>query len=375
MKIGILTGTFHPEPGGPPTYLYHLLPALQTRGHVVQVLTYGEPFAHDYGYAVTRLSRRAAIPLRVARFTAAAAALARWSDVLYVQGYTVPLLALRPVFRRRIVTKVVSDFSWEYARRHGLTDLDVTAYQSAPLPLMARLLRALNQRSTALSDAIIVPSDHVARLVRGWGIPAERVHIIHNAIPDSDLHTADRHRLRCELGLPDDRPLLVTIGRLTPVKGVDVALRALAAVPDAGLVIVGEGEQRGELQAQAAPYGSRVLFAGSQPHDRALRYLRAADVFVLSSHTEGLSHVLLEALAVGTPAVVTAVGGNPEIVTDDVNGLLVPPDAPADLAAAINHLLAAPELADRLAAAGRRRSADFSWSATVARTEAILLGR
>jgi glycosyltransferase involved in cell wall biosynthesis len=372
VKIFVLTGTFHPEPGGPPTYLQHLLPALQAQGHEVCVLTYGEPYEQDYGYPVTRISRRSSIPLRLAQFTRAAFRLARWADVWFVQGYTIPLLALRPLLRRRIVTKMVSDFSWEYARRHQLTGLDVNAFQKAAHPPMVRLLRTLYGASTRLADALIVPSEHVAQLARGLGVPSNRIHVILNAVPDSGLAAVARADLRRELGLPLDRPLLVSIGRLTPVKGFDVALRALVGVPDATLVIVGEGEQRAALNELAAPYGDRVCFVGRQPQEMALRYLRAADVFVLSSHTEGLSHVLLEAIAVGTPAVATRVGGNPEILTNGVNGLLVPPDNPPALAAAVCRLLDDPAYAAALAEAGLRRSTDFSWDTVVQRTEALL---
>jgi len=374
MNIGILTGTFHPELGGPPTYLYHLLPALQARGHKLRVLTYGEPYEYPYGYSVTRISRKGPIPRRLIQYIGAALKSAQWADVLYVQGYTIPLLALRPFFRRRIVTKVVSDFSWEYACRHALTDLDVIAFQSARHSLNVRLLRLGYQRATRLSQAIIVPSDHVAGLVRGWGIPTERIHVIHNAIPESELKGVDRQILRRELGLSHDRHILVSVGRLTAVKGFDVAIRAMADLPDCDLVIVGEGEQRVELENLAAAFPGRILFVGQQAHDRALRYIRAADVFVLSSHTEGLSHVLLEALSVGTPAVATHIGGNPEILTDGVNGLLVPPGSPATLALAIRRIIDHPEEAADLAQAGLVRSRDFSWEATVAQTETILAG-
>jgi glycosyltransferase involved in cell wall biosynthesis len=373
VKIGILTGTFHPEPGGPPTYLLHLLPALQTRGHAVRVLTFGETQPDNYGYPVRRIPRRLPVPLRLLRYTAAAFGLMRWCDVLYVQGYALPLLLLRLFLRRRVVLKVVADYSWEAARRRGLTDLDVNAFQTARHPLRLRLLRALYHRAVRAADAVIVPSQHVAALVCGWRVPPERIHIITNAIPPHDLSQADRAGLRRDLNLPLDRPLLVSVGRLTPVKGVDVALRALAHLPDCAFVIVGSGEQQPELEQLAAPYGARVIFAGMQPHGQALRCIRAADVFVLSSHTEGLSHVLLEALSVGTPVVATAVGGNPEVLSDGQNGLLVPPDDPAALAAAVRRLLDDPALRHRLADAGLRRAADFGWDSTVQHTEAILL--
>lgn len=374
MRILIITGIFHPEPGGPATYLQALLPRLQARGHAVRVITYGEAedAGTDYGYPVQRITRRQSIPRRLAQFSWAVLRQARAADVLYVQGYAYPALLAHLLLRRPLVTKTVSDFAWEFARRHGWTALDVTAFQKARHPLRVRLLRALQAWTLRRSAAVIVPSGHIGRLVQGWGVPAERVQVVTNAVPRSPLAEADRATLRAELGLPLETPLLVTVGRLTPVKGVDVAIRALEYLPDALLVIVGEGEQRAELETLAAPYGSRVRFVGQQPNQRALRFVRAADSFVLSSYTEGLSHVLLEALTVGTPVVATAVGGNPEILTDGVNGLLVPPGDPRALAAAIGRLLADPALAERLAAAGRARGADFDWEHTMAQTEAIL---
>nr|MCU0475386.1 glycosyltransferase [Anaerolineae bacterium] len=128
------------------------------------------------------------------------------------------------------------------------------------------------------------------------------------------MPTTDRRALRAQLGLPTEGRLIVSVARLTPVKGVHVLMKALPAVPDVHAVIVGDGPQRAELEA-LAPAG-QVTFAGQQPHERVLMYLRAADAYVLSSYTEGLSHTLLEAVAVGTPCVATTVGGNPEVITD-----------------------------------------------------------
>lgn len=373
MRILVITGTFHPEPGGPPTYLAGMLPALQARGHEVRVITYGEGPAGGYGYPVRRVSRAQSVPARLWAFARMVLGGARGADVLFVQGYPFPALPAHILFRRPMVVKVVSDFTWEYALRHGLTRSDVIAFQRERHPWRLRLLRAVHHRALRRARGVIVPSEHVARLARGWGIPPERVHVIHNAIPASDLAGADRAQLRAELDLPGGF-LLVSVGRLTAVKGVDLAINALARLSDAHLAVIGEGEQRAALEAQAAALGvaGRVHWTGYQPHERVLAFVRAADVFVLSSHTEGLSHVLLEALSVGTPVVATTVGGNTEILTGEQNGLLVPPGDAAALAEAIARLQHDTTLRDRLAAAGQRRSTDFSWDTTVDRTEALL---
>lgn len=374
MNIGVLTGTFHPEPGGPPTYLYHLLPELKAGGHEIRVVTYGEANPEDYGYLVERITRKQPIPRRLWHFTRVALRLCAWADVLFVSGYTIPLLLLRPLYHRRIIAKVVSDYSWEFARRHHLTELEVVPFQAARHGWEVRLLRWIYHRTVSLADAVIVPSQHVQRLVLGWGIPPERVHLIYNGIPDDGLIKITRADLRRELGLPADSFLAATVGRLTPVKGVDVAIRAMMQIPGCHLVIVGDGEQRNELESLAAPIRERVHFAGRQNPDIAMKYLRAADVLILSSHTEGLPHVLLEAFIVGTPAVATNVGGTGEVMQHEVNGLLVPPNAPEALAQAVERIQTEPELVKYLITNGLKRVADFRWETTVTQTEQLLRG-
>jgi glycosyltransferase involved in cell wall biosynthesis len=372
-KIGVISGTFHPDTGGPATYLYHLLPTLQQHGHEVRLLTYGDPNTEDYGYPVQRITRRQSLPRRLWHFTGVMWTLAQWADVLYINGYVLPLPLIRPFYRRPIITKIVGDLAWEYATRNRLTDLDELPFQTANLSPRLTILRWLYHRAVALSDTVIVPGEHLAGIVRGWGLAADQVRVIYNGIPESDLHGISRQTLREALNLPLDAPLLVSIARLTPRKGVQVALQALHLLPEAvQMVVVGEGDQLAELQA-LAPAG-RVHFVGRQSHELTLRYLRAADVFVLSSFTEGLAHVLLEALQVGTPIVATAVGGNPEVVTDGVNGLLAPPGDPTALAAAIERLYREPEFAAKLTAAGHIRSTDFRWETTVNQTEHLLTG-
>ena len=149
-----------------------------------------------------------------------------------------------------------------------------------------------------------------------------------------------------------------------------MALHALERLPDATLLVVGDGEERARLERLA---GDRVRFLGAQPREQVLRVLRAADVAVLSSRWENFPHVLVEALAVGTPVVATAVGGVPEIVEDGVNGLLVPAEDPEALAAALRRVLEEPGLRDRLAAATAGSVERFAPERVYGRLERILL--
>ncbi len=378
-KLLVVSGTFHPEAGGPPTYLYHLLPELVERGWDVHVLTYGESDSPtDYPYHVERISRRVSIPARLLAFSRAAWALTRWADVLFVQSYGLPVLPALVRYRRPVVVKAVSDFAWEFARRHNWvgTEVDVNTFQQMRLPPRVQMVRWQQTLMARLAQSMIVPSEHVAQLVRGWGIAAEKVHVITNAAPpENDLPpTQEKARHTLGLQLEDGQPVLLSIGRLTAVKGFDVAIRALVDVTGAVLVIIGDGEDSAKLAALADEIGvnERVFFLGRCDHRRVMTAIRTCDVFVLSSYTEGLSHVLLEALSESKVTVATAVGGNPEVITDGENGLLVPSGDPAALAAAIQRVLGDKVLAEHLRDGAGVRSKDFSWETLVNRTEKLL---
>ena len=161
-----------------------------------------------------------------------------------------------------------------------------------------------------------------------------------------------RDELRRELGMAG--PTLAFAGRLMAAKALDVALRAVHRVPGVSLVVVGDGPDRGQLERLTTELGlgGRVRFAGSRSRDDVLRILFAADAAVLSSRWENFPHLVVEALAVGTPVIATAVGGVPEVVHDGENGLLVPAGDPDALAAAIERLVGDDELRAALGVCG-----------------------
>ena len=160
-----------------------------------------------------------------------------------------------------------------------------------------------------------------------------------------------RDTLRRELELTG--PTLAFAGRLGPQKSLDVALEAVAELPEVWLVVAGDGPDRGTLERRARELGvdGRARFLGSVPRDGVLRLFRAADASVLSSSWENLRRTVLEALAVGSPVIATSVGGVPEVVRDGENGLLVPARDPQALADAIRRFFADEQLRARLTAA------------------------
>ena len=207
----------------------------------------------------------------------------------------------------------------------------------------------------------IAASRAIADILRADGIPASRIAVVHDGIDvERVMHipSADLHR---EFWFPKGAPVLVNVAALVPHKGQKFLLDAMAAVrrsiPDAQLVIFGEGELRGALEQQVRDLdlGKHVVLAGFR--DDVLSLTRSADLFVMSSVTEGLGSTLLDAMAMGLAVAGTTAGGIPEAVEDGVTGLLVPPGHADALAGAIVRLLQDPALRARMGEAGRARVA------------------
>ena len=187
------------------------------------------------------------------------------------------------------------------------------------------------------------------------GVPARKRVLLENGIDLADYRPGqlDRAEARVAFGLPASAPVVLGVGRLSPEKAFDALIRALPELPGVHALIVGEGGDRARLEALAAELNvrGRVHLPGWSRDAR--RAFAAADVFALPSLREGLPNVLLEAMALGVPAVASRIAGIPRVVTDGVDGFLIPPGDSGALAGQLEPLLADPELRTRVAAAAR----------------------
>lgn len=233
--------------------------------------------------------------------------------------------------------------------------------------------RLVNRVTYRRNASVIAVSDGVAASVRAL-VPVEVV--VHGIdVANIRRDAAARSRARRALGLGEEGPVVGTVGNLTAKKdhaSLLTATRRLADEhPGLRVVVVGSGPLEGELRARAAALGlaDTVLFAGMR-HD-VFDLLAAFDVFTLSSRFEGLPIALLEAMATGVPPVATRVGGIPEVVTDGVDGTLVPPGDPEALATAIGKLLADPAGRAEMGLRATERATAFDLSAAVRRIEDV----
>jgi teichuronic acid biosynthesis glycosyltransferase TuaC len=202
-----------------------------------------------------------------------------------------------------------------------------------------------------------------ARLIE-LGIAASRIHVLRNGVDLELFAPRDRDAARRELGVSAGGPVLASVGLLVPRKGHDLAIRAMARLPEATLLIAGEGPEDAALRRFALRMGvaGRVHFLGALPQERLAAVYNAADALVLASSREGFPNVLLEALACGTPVVATAVWGTPEIVAQPTAGRLVEERSPEALSGAIREVLAGPPARAAIRAYAER----FGWELTTA---------
>lgn len=365
-NLFVATGIFHPESGGPATYLREILPAMQRRGWDLRVLSYGDSRLAGDPYPVVRVARQV-YPLRLVKYGFAARRNLAWADVIYLQSTDLPLW--RRWHAPRVI-KIVGDQAWERCIRRGwiAPDLNVDDFQTLRGDWRVRWQSDSRSRQAAAMDAVIVPSHYLKRMVMGWGVDAAKVHVIYNALREQPAFVESRAEVRADLGW-DGRPTLLSAARLHPWKGIDHLMAAMASMPDLRLVVVGDGPDLGRLQGLARVLGERVRFMGRLPRRGALRLMYAADALVLYSGYEGLSHTLLESLRLGTPVLASDKGGNPELVRHGVNGLLVPYVDIGALGRGIQRLL---DHRDEFAANTQMGLERFAFGAMAEQTDSLL---
>lgn len=349
MNVLIVSGIWPPDPGGPASHAPALAGFLRRRGHSVGVVTTADEEPPPRDYPVTWVSRRLPPGVRHAAAVRQIARQGRASDVVYSTSMVRRSALGAALARRPLVVKLVADEVFERQQREGRFAGTLDEFQRTGGSRVG-FLRWSRNRALRRASHVLCPSAYLKDVALGWGLEPARVSVLPNPAPEVPA-LPPRDTLRRELELTG--PTLAFAGRLGPQKSLEVALEAVAELPDVSLVVAGDGPDRGILERRARELGvdGRARFLGSVPRDGVLRLFRAADASVLSSSWENLPHTVLEALAVGSPVIATSVGGVPEVVRDGENGLLVPARDPQALAAAIRRFFADEHLRARLTAA------------------------
>jgi glycosyltransferase involved in cell wall biosynthesis len=356
-RVTILTGIFPPDIGGPATSVPELVEWLAENGWDPAVVTLGE---------TAEATRDTSLVVRVPRSLSSArragairsAVRASRPQVVLANGLHLEstLLSGAPV-----VQKIVGDWAWERAVNRSWTSVSVDDFQHARVPPRARAVRLLRGAVARRARRVIVPSRHLAGLVRSWGVDPERISIAPNAAPK--LEPAARR----------DAQRGVFVGRLVAWKHVDHPIGILPRLPGVTLDVVGDGPVLERLRRLAGSIGvaDRVRFHGALPRNEALGLMASAGFLVLPSSYEGMPHVVLEAFALGVPVVVSDAPGTEEIVEDGVSGLVYPCGRLEQLEDTLR-MVTKSEVADRLSQGGRAAAARLSLETSAAATSTAL---
>ncbi|MBP7005927.1 glycosyltransferase family 4 protein [Patescibacteria group bacterium] len=351
----LATGIYPPEIGGPATYAALMEEEMRRRGWKVMVL----PF---------RVVRHLPSGVRHLVYAWKLFWLTRGAQAILAQDTVsvgIPALFVARLRSVPLLVRVPGDFAWEQGVQRFDVKESIDAFQTRVYGWRVELLRRLQARVVRGADQVMAPSVYFANLVRGWGVPTERVHAVYNgvAIPEDVLPVRG------------SRPRIISAGRLVPWKKFDGLIRLLPRLPGVDLFIVGEGPDRASLEALARQEGvaERVTFTGALPRAELLALIAGADLFVLRSQFESFSFQLVEAMMLGAPVIAQSIGNLGEIVQSGENGLLLAPADEDGLFEAIKRLLADPTERARLGKNAQKTSQRFSVTATGDAVEGLLL--
>jgi glycosyltransferase involved in cell wall biosynthesis len=291
---------------------------------------------------------------------------ARWTARLMAHALEPVLREIRRDFRFDVIN---ADFFWP----DGPAAMRLARALDVPFSITARgsdiqywmqrpgIAEQILEAGKA-ADGLLSVSAALGRVMVGYGMPAGRISTHYTGVDHSRFRPIDREEAKARLGI--EGPLLLTAGALITGKGQRHAIAALHDIPQATLVLVGDGPDRRMLEALVKQSGlqDRVRILGNVPHSQVPTLMGAADVMVLPSQSEGLANVWVEALACGTPVVTCDVGGAREVIDRPEAGALVPAE-PKAIAKAVNAILAAPPEQAVVQKAAER----FSWEKNSAR--------
>ena len=358
MRLLLVTQDFPPDVGGIQTWSHELAARFHESCDHFGVVAPKRPGAvavdRDLPYPVHRVLGSSNTMPVVATGTILKATRSYFYDtVLHAQWQTMPA---------SVTASKVGGPKRIFLAAHGR---ELLLQPMSRSPKAQQAYDALRRKMVARADHAFPVSRYTAGLLGDLGVPEDRITVVGNGTDPERFVPMDVSAARASLGL-DQARVILTVGRLTPRKGIDTVIRALPSViervPNAVYMVVGEGEDRARLEALAAEMGvtDHVLFEGSVPFSQLPSTYNLCDVFVTPSRSappsvEGFGIVFLEVNACGKPVIGARSGGIPDAIVDGETGLLVEPDDEPGLAEALISLLSDPARCRALGDAGRAR--------------------
>ncbi len=380
-RILIVTGIYPPDIGGPASYTAAIAQRFSSDVPVT-VVTYSSawnvPDDSRLSFRVIRIWRKWPWFFRHAFYGLNVFFQASKHDTLYalsmLNGGIVSLVS-GWVWHKKVFVRVPGDYAWQIAVEKGKTGLLIDDFQKARHSGWIGFLAFLEKAICRRADGVIVPSQYLAALVRGWGVPQERIHVIYNGVTLRPAGVS-KEEARRQIGISGN--IVLSAGRLVSWKGfrmlIKIMPQLLALNQFCRLVIVGEGPDFKALQAMVRNLNMdrKVYLVGAKTPSELAVYLAASDMFVLNTGYEGFSHQILEAMICGVPVVSTAVGGNRELIRQGENGFLVKYNDEFNLIEAVKSIWQVDELRERFIHEGKITAERFDVQTMCVQTMDIL---
>ncbi len=381
-RVLITTGIFPPDIGGPASYGLTLARYMTDYQGPTAVVTYSQKISYkdDAGqkFKVIRIWKGIPRFVRHSIFFIKTWWLARNYDVVFALNAVsagIPALLAAKARNKKFYVKIVGDYSWEIAIQRKKTIYLVNDFQKMKRTGWPAMLHKMQVWVCKEAKGIIVPSKYLSGIVKGWGIPEEKIHVIYNGAEFKPA-ALSKEEARKSIGIAGN--LILSSGRLVPWKGFRMLVKIMPQLLDHNqffrLVVVGDGPDIKILQMMVKNLGleRKVHLVGRKSQAELAVYLAAADLFVLNSGYEGFSHQLLEAMISGVPVVASASGGNREIIQQGENGFMIKYNDEFNLLQAIKTLWQMPELRQRLAENGPESVKFFSTEKMLTETAKVL---
>lgn len=363
MKIVLATPIYPPELGGPATYTKEIAARLAGT-HEITVVAYTDAPQPVLGTRLIAVSKRYLLPVRLAAYCLALWRATKGADLIYAQNAVaagLPAALVSFLRRKPYAVKFVGDEAWEREVLHRRTSKTWEEFLDHPTGnWYTQLLMAVQSFVLRHAARVTTPSDYLTEeLIEHYGVSRSQAAVNYNAADQTEVLPFEVAR---------DPHQIATTARLIPLKQIDGIIEALSIVrkkhSEATLVIGGDGPERPRLERLVSELGLKehVTFLGKISRAETWRLRKKSAVYVINSTHEGLPITVLTSFAAGIPVVATEVPGTTEAVYHEKSGLLVPPENPQALAAAIMRVLTDEELARTLIAGGYAMLQEkFSW--------------
>jgi len=314
-SITLTTGIFPPDIGGPASFIPIFADRLTQKGIKVEVVTLSDELVDDSNlpYKVVRVSRKIKKPFRDFLVIKEIVKSSKKTDLIFCNTLAFESAIASKITSKKLIQKIVGDLAWERANGSGRFKGTLDEYQKANLCLKSKLTNIYRDFAVMQSDIIITPSSYLKDIVSSWNYKKENIEVIYNAVEFEESDTL----------IKKDKFRIVSVARLISYKGIEAILKTIN-INDFNFeyIIKLLGPLRDELERLSHDLKLDTKFIGNISKKEVANWLKSSDIFILNSSYEGLPHIVIESMENSCPVIASRVGGTPEIVKNEENGML-----------------------------------------------------